>query len=229
MNKIIEKNKLQAKRPAGVIVLSIYIVLQGISLFGLTGRFGSIVSVISILVIVMGVGLFRGSLVAYVGTLIIFASTIITAAVHYLSYGEYYFSLGSIIGLVFWSALILIYLSLPGVRNYFLIQNKNGAVKKTTASKVILPPSPNKQSHRNESVNNELMGDIDQPVFTWPTGAKYFGDHKAGKRHGWGETHYPNGTKYAGYYYNDKRHGSGTMVYPDGRKQEGVWDMDNLN
>jgi len=229
MRSSLEKEQIKYNRPAGIIVLTIYLIFQGLSLISLTSQFGDIIFIISAVMIACGIGLLYGKVMAYVVTVVVFSGAIITAIFHYLLYETYYFSLGSIIGAIFWSTLILVYLIMPGVRRFYFkkedqinksVLKKSGAIIKTEQES-IYPKSKNNDQYSEVKLN-------EQPVFVWPTGTKYYGEYEGGKRQGWGETHYLNGTRYVGHYKNDRRHGEGTMIYPDGRRQKGIWIMDKL-
>ena len=58
-------------------------------------------------------------------------------------------------------------------------------------------------------------------TFVWSNGDKYYGEWKDGKSDGNGTKVWKNGRKYLGTFKNDKLHGSGTLFYPDGKKYTG--------
>ena len=58
-------------------------------------------------------------------------------------------------------------------------------------------------------------------TFFWKNGDKYYGEWKDGKNHGNGTKIWKNGRKYVGTFKNDKLHGEGTLFYPDGKKYTG--------
>jgi len=58
-------------------------------------------------------------------------------------------------------------------------------------------------------------------TFVWKNGDKYYGQWKNGKSDGNGTKVWKNGTKYLGQFKNDNLHGEGTLFYPDGKKYEG--------
>ena len=58
-------------------------------------------------------------------------------------------------------------------------------------------------------------------TFVWTNGDKYYGEWKDGKSDGNGTKVWKNGRKYLGTFKNDKLHGSGTLFYPDGKKYTG--------
>ena len=58
-------------------------------------------------------------------------------------------------------------------------------------------------------------------TFVWTNGDKYFGEWKNGKAHGNGTKTWKNGRKYLGDFKNDKLHGKGTLFYSDGKKYAG--------
>ncbi len=58
-------------------------------------------------------------------------------------------------------------------------------------------------------------------TFVWTNGDKYYGEWKNGQSHGNGTKIWNNGRKYLGKFKKDKLHGSGTLFYPDGKKYEG--------
>ena len=57
--------------------------------------------------------------------------------------------------------------------------------------------------------------------FAWTNGDKYYGEWKNGKTHGNGTKIWSNGREYSGTFKNDKLHGNGTLYYPDGKKYVG--------
>jgi hypothetical protein len=57
--------------------------------------------------------------------------------------------------------------------------------------------------------------------FTWSNGDKYFGEWKNGESHGNGTKIWKDGREYSGTFENDKLHGAGTFYYPDGKKYVG--------
>ena len=57
--------------------------------------------------------------------------------------------------------------------------------------------------------------------FAWTNGDKYFGEWKDGQAHGNGTKTWKDGREYSGDFKNDKLHGSGTLFYPDGKKYKG--------
>ena len=69
-------------------------------------------------------------------------------------------------------------------------------------------------------------------TYTKPTGEKYVGEYKDGKRHGKGISTYSDGTRYEGEYKNNKKHGRGSYTWGEGPKQgyvhEGEWEEDRL-
>ena len=58
-------------------------------------------------------------------------------------------------------------------------------------------------------------------TFVWKNGDKYYGEWKNGKSNGNGTKIWKNGRKYLGTFKNDKLHGEGTLFYPDGNKYAG--------
>jgi hypothetical protein len=60
-------------------------------------------------------------------------------------------------------------------------------------------------------------------VYRWPSGAKYTGQMRGGKAHGYGVMEYADGDRYEGEWYDDKKHGYGKYTYADGRFREGMW------
>jgi len=57
--------------------------------------------------------------------------------------------------------------------------------------------------------------------FAWTNGDKYFGEWKFGKSHGSGTKIWNDGREYSGTFKDDKLHGKGTFYYPDGKKYVG--------
>ncbi len=58
-------------------------------------------------------------------------------------------------------------------------------------------------------------------TFVWANGDKYYGGWINGKSNGNGTKTWMNGQKYLGTFKDDKLHGKGTMFYPDGKKYAG--------
>ena len=58
-------------------------------------------------------------------------------------------------------------------------------------------------------------------TFFWTNGDRYYGEWKDGKSYGNGTKIWKNGRKYLGTFKNDKLHGKGTLFYPDGKKYAG--------
>jgi len=57
--------------------------------------------------------------------------------------------------------------------------------------------------------------------FNWANGDKYFGEWKDGKSHGSGTKIWKDAREYSGEFKNDKLHGKGIFYYPDGKKYVG--------
>jgi len=57
--------------------------------------------------------------------------------------------------------------------------------------------------------------------FVWINGDKYFGDWNGGKAEGRGTKAWNDGRQYIGEFNDDKIHGNGTLFYPDGKKYIG--------
>ena len=49
-------------------------------------------------------------------------------------------------------------------------------------------------------------------IYTFPSGAKYVGEYKDGKRNGQGTRTSPDGEKYVGEWKDNKRNGQGTQT-----------------
>ena len=58
-------------------------------------------------------------------------------------------------------------------------------------------------------------------TFVWTNGDKYYGEWVNGKSNGNGTKIWKNGRKYLGTFKDDKLHGTGTLFYPDGKKYTG--------
>ncbi len=58
-------------------------------------------------------------------------------------------------------------------------------------------------------------------TFVWANGDKYYGEWINGKSNGNGTKIWKNGRKYLGTFKDDKLHGTGTLFYPDGKKYTG--------
>ena len=61
-------------------------------------------------------------------------------------------------------------------------------------------------------------------TFFWKNGNKYFGEWKDGKSHGNGTKIWNDGREYAGTFKNDELHGRGTFYYPDGKQYTGEFE-----
>ena len=59
--------------------------------------------------------------------------------------------------------------------------------------------------------------------YTYPSGSKYTGEWKDGKRHGRGKEEWPDGEIYEGNYSNGKAEGTGVLRYADGDIYDGGW------
>ena len=57
--------------------------------------------------------------------------------------------------------------------------------------------------------------------FAWTNGDKYFGEWKDGKADGNGTKTWKDGREYSGDFKNDKLHGTGALFYSDGKKYKG--------
>jgi len=58
-------------------------------------------------------------------------------------------------------------------------------------------------------------------TFVWSNGDKYYGEWIDGKINGNGTKIWKDGREYSGTFKNDKMHGNGTLFYPDGKKYAG--------
>jgi hypothetical protein len=58
-------------------------------------------------------------------------------------------------------------------------------------------------------------------VHTYPSGSRYEGEWRGGKKEGKGTYKYAGGGEYIGNFFDDKRHGQGMYKYPDGDVYEG--------
>ena len=59
--------------------------------------------------------------------------------------------------------------------------------------------------------------------YTWPSGNKYVGEWKDGKRNGQGTYTWPDGQRYVGEFKDGNYNGQGTYTWPGGRKYVGEW------
>ena len=70
------------------------------------------------------------------------------------------------------------------------------------------------------------LGENDRPdgvgTMTWPSGTKYVGNWKEGRRHGEGILTRKDGYRYEGEWKNGKKHGHGTAIWQDA-KYVGNW------
>ena len=64
--------------------------------------------------------------------------------------------------------------------------------------------------------------------YTYPSGGKYIGEWKNGKKHGQGTFTYPDGRKYVGEWKNGKKHGQGTWTSPNGKKYVGEFKDEEM-
>ena len=64
-------------------------------------------------------------------------------------------------------------------------------------------------------------------TITFPSGSRYVGEFRDGKRTGQGTMSFLDGVKYKGKYEgkwkDGRKNGQGTETYPSGRKYEGEW------
>jgi hypothetical protein len=60
-------------------------------------------------------------------------------------------------------------------------------------------------------------------TFTWPSGSKYVGQYKDGRKHGQGTLIAADGHKYVGRWTNGRPHGDGTTTTVDGEKHIGEY------
>ena len=58
---------------------------------------------------------------------------------------------------------------------------------------------------------------------TWPSGTRYEGDWRDGKRTGRGTMTWANGVRYEGDWHDGKAHGQGTRIDSDGDRFAGQW------
>ena len=65
-------------------------------------------------------------------------------------------------------------------------------------------------------------------TFLYPSGSKYIGQFKAGKKDGIGSLYYADGTRYQGQWAYDQPNGEGMEILPDGSKREGIWKNGSL-
>jgi len=61
---------------------------------------------------------------------------------------------------------------------------------------------------------------------SWPNGDRYIGDWIDDQRNGHGTYSWPNGDRYAGAWTDSKKTGHGTYTWRDGRKYVGQWQGD---
>ena len=72
-------------------------------------------------------------------------------------------------------------------------------------------------------------GKILKGIALFPGGAKYVGEFKDYKPHGFGNFAWTNGDKYFGEWKNGKSHGNGTKIWNDGREYSGTFENDKLH
>ena len=72
-------------------------------------------------------------------------------------------------------------------------------------------------------------GQIIKGISIYPGGAKYLGEFKNYKPHGYGRFVWMNGDKYFGEWKNGKSHGNGTKIWKDGREYSGTFKDDKLH
>ena len=63
----------------------------------------------------------------------------------------------------------------------------------------------------------------------FPSGDKFAGEYKDGKRKGQGTVTFANGDKYVGEWKDDKANGQGAVTYPSGDKYIGEWKDNRFN
>jgi len=74
-----------------------------------------------------------------------------------------------------------------------------------------------------------VNGKIIKGISLYPGGAKYVGEFKDYKPHGYGTFIWKNGDKYSGEWKNGKSNGSGTKIWKSGRKYIGEFKNDKLD
>ena len=68
-----------------------------------------------------------------------------------------------------------------------------------------------------------------QGTVTWPSGEKYVGEFRDGKKSGQGAHTWPDGQRYVGEHRDDKENGQGTLTWPDGQRYVGEFKDDKFN
>lgn len=71
-------------------------------------------------------------------------------------------------------------------------------------------------------------GDMPNGISMYPGGAKYVGEFKNYKPHGYGTFIWKNKDKYVGEWKEGKSHGNGTKIWKDGRKYFGTFENDKM-
>ena len=214
MKSPMPKVRVQKTGSAGVYVIGLYTCLQAVYLLNLNTEFAFLFTVAFI---VIGIGLIKLNKTAYFAAIVSYSITflyslLVITSWHLLGYGIIW----PYPAVSFWSSVIIAGLLLPGIRNQYFVSGDYNQEK--------LEKKPSLENSFKKPIRDNANTFIKEPTFIWPTGAKYYGEHKNGKRHGMGETKYPNGIKYKGEYKADKRHGNGMIIYEDGRIEKGYWE-----
>ena len=68
-----------------------------------------------------------------------------------------------------------------------------------------------------------------QGTVTWPSGEKYVGEFRDGKKSGQGAHTWPDGQRYVGEHRDDKENGRGTHTWPDGQRYVGEFKDGKFN
>lgn len=108
------------ERPIGVLIIGVYLIIQGIFAISYYSELGSIAIFLAGTFMVIGIGLFRGSKGAYIATMIVSVLVLVLGVLIWYDVGANNISIASVIV----GGLIIFYLTREVVRDFFFKQNK---------------------------------------------------------------------------------------------------------